>query len=215
MIMLLLLLSSFEGYPDEETQRRHLMECVDERKHAQHKEVKRAKQQVQAAREAREGRQEAAVKLAAWEFLGAQTSQLWLLDDQHLETIAQSEHISTASSSGSGSGSGSGKCSRSELVAKIVAKKTGRVELAAIADSSRGRGRGDDDTDDAQGGGSSSTSSALVVKKKLRFNADSLPSNLYALSLSELQVLYAAHGYDSAGMGKDSIISEIEDNSYG
>lgn len=73
---------------DEEEQRRHLMECTDEGKHRAFESKKAKTTKKKADLEAKQEAQRAAQTQAAWQLLGANTSQLWLLDADQLRAQA-------------------------------------------------------------------------------------------------------------------------------
>ena len=79
---------SFEGYPDEETQRLHLMDCTDTRKHAAHSEKKAAEAKKQEEKQKKLDAQESVQTAAVWSFLGGETSQLWILVSRSVYALA-------------------------------------------------------------------------------------------------------------------------------
>ena len=76
---------SLEGLPDEEAQRKHLMECADVVKIAQHKAKQERLHQKAAERERREGLQEEVAATAAWALMGGQSQHLWFLSEAQLQ----------------------------------------------------------------------------------------------------------------------------------
>lgn len=96
---------------DEDEARRHLMECVDDeakRGHARSKEAGRAKR---AHAEEQLARQEDVQATAAWEMLGADSSQLFLLSETQLRGMAIDSGATVEGSS------------KDELIRDIVSKK--------------------------------------------------------------------------------------------
>ena len=92
---------SLEELLSDEDQRRHLMECVDERKHQEYASKKKAKAEKEEVKEKKREAQEALEREAAWSFLGAQTSQLWLLDEDQLRRQAALSNVDTEGGGGS------------------------------------------------------------------------------------------------------------------
>ncbi len=78
----------FTEIGDEEEQIRHLMDCVDEGKHKEHAKKKAEKVAATEKKESLKAKQDATQTHAAWQFLGASDSQLWLLEDDQLRSQA-------------------------------------------------------------------------------------------------------------------------------
>ena len=208
---------SFEGYPDEETQRLHLMNCTDDVRHMQYRDKKGKAEAKSSAAAARQEKQEAAKALAAWEFLGAKSSQLYLLDESHLEDIAIREGALTSSGEApleimnqADGQVASTKRSKSALVTRIANNRRGHSGEVVVRDDNKEDGishtrkKARSDT---------STSGALVVKKKkLKLSADDIPPNMQRMTLDELELFCASFDIKvPPNSCKSEVIDIIED----
>lgn len=72
-----------------EAQSRHLRECMDDQKHAAHRSRREQADRRRAKKEEKDGRQFAEQARATWQLLGADTEQLWLLEEGHLREEAE------------------------------------------------------------------------------------------------------------------------------
>ena len=102
---------SFEGYPDEDTQRQHLVDCMDDKKHAAFAAKRENEKKIKHAKDLLQSKQESVQSKATWDFLGGQTSQLGIIvtdttSDKNtlIAQIASRKFEMEAQSSSSGSG---------------------------------------------------------------------------------------------------------------
>jgi hypothetical protein len=100
----------FTEISDEEEQRKHLMECNDETKHKMFEMKKKEETKFQEGKKKVQEKQESIQNHAAWQFLGSNTNQLWLLDEEQIRNEAKKENIDATGS-------------KDELICKIVQKK--------------------------------------------------------------------------------------------
>jgi hypothetical protein len=158
------------------------------------------------AKLALEDKQEDAEALAAWQFLGAKTEQLWLLSEEQLEKQCKEKGIEV---------------------------EGGEEDMKKKNNSNKGKKRNhgaekdDDDNDDDKK--KNSLIAALVqstdivvshkrgggeeekTKKRPKISVDSLPDNWASLSLSKLKSVLACFGYiPEAGSSKDEIVAHVE-----
>jgi len=124
--------------------------------------------------------------------MGAQPSQLWLLEEGDLRDMAAEAGGIMDASKGQ---------SKEHLIDIIVRGQSHKNDFSSNAITS---GEIVDLTDKM---------SPKKVKKR-RFAADSVPQNLQALSENELRSICAAHGVKPAGHTKADIIEQIEDELY-
>mmetsp|Transcript_2682 Transcript_2682/g.4029 ORF Transcript_2682/g.4029 Transcript_2682/m.4029 type:complete len:562 (-) Transcript_2682:123-1808(-) len=172
----------FEGYPDEEAQRHHMMNCTDENKHKKHRKTVQAAKEHAAAAEQKRDKQAQAQSLASWEFLGGKTSQLYLLNNDQLKDIAQREGLATSDAD-----------SREDLVSKIGDQRRGRADQ----ESEKGRKRIK----------TANSSSALVVgNRRISLSPEDLPPNMHSMTVAELRVFCASYG---VAVPKKLVKSEI------
>lgn len=185
----------FEKYRHEgEAQRLHLLQCGDIKKHAAHRALKVQAEDKQLAGEKRAAKQLEAQNLAQWEFLGAKSSQLYLLNDSQLKDVAEREGARVDSGSGS---------SREDMVSRIAASR--REGAAADEGNSRKRLKAADTE-------FSNPNLALsVVTGKVRIDSDDVPADMYGMSLRELKLYCASQGLQlPKGASKAEVIDEIE-----
>lgn len=167
-----------EGYPTEEEQRQHLMECNDVSKHKEFKAVKEKDIQVKARKEELQSKQDSVQTHATWQFLGGKQSQLWLLDDEHLRVEALNAHVD---------GSGS----KTDLISRIIGRDEEEEEEAVTVYSAHGSKR----------------------QSRKRVSIESLPSNMYSMSLEQLLSVCASFGLSKflpKNPTKDQVIEVIE-----
>lgn len=172
----------FEGYPDEESQRQHLTDCMDDKKHAEHQSKKAEKRKIEESKLAKQNAQEMAQSKAQWDFLGGKTSQLWLLDESQLRVQASDAGLSV-------------KGSKEDLIARIAVSRyssdTSGEESNTLLRISEG---------------TTSCSTALIcsdgrgLKKRRRLTADSVPSNFHSFPVAQLRALCASHGFLPTGI---------------
>lgn len=115
----------FEEY-SEELQRQHLVDCMDDKKHAEFKAKREAAKKAAIAKSMKADKQQSVQSKAVWDLLGGQTSQLYLLDESQLKTQAEESGISTNEGA-----------SKEELIAAIARSKD---KSLAITDGSNNEG---------------------------------------------------------------------------
>eukprot|EP01041_Mallomonas_annulata_P002184 gene2184-4248_t len=183
---------SLEEYEDD-AQRRHLMECTDESKHSIHHKRKEQKAKMEEDKRLKQEQQESVQARAAWEFLGAKTNQLWLLDDTQLRNKAMEAGLDATGDT-------------DDLIAVLAANNTS---------SSNGNDNNDEYPGDVKaitdGKKGSDVSVSRKTSKRRRMSAESVPSNYQSLGLRELKAVCASHGFKPAGSTKADIIAEIEE----
>eukprot|EP01032_Pedospumella_encystans_P014651 gene14651-16808_t len=183
---------------DEDEQRRHLAECTDEGKHKEHATKVAKKAATKNAQEARQEAQAAAQTHAAWQLMGANTSQLWLLNEEQLRAQAGSLNLDISGD-------------KDDLISRIVSQDsstvgnsggTARIKNAPTSSAGK-RKRSEESTSSAlvlsttQSAGSSSGagSKALVrAQKPAQSASDALPSNYHSYSAAQLRSMCAAQG---------------------
>lgn len=101
-------------FRNEEGQRLHLRDCNDTREHAAHAAKKAAAMTQQEEREKGADAQQEAQAAAAWQFLGGNTEQLWMLTDGALQTECENAGITAA-----------GGATKDEMIAQLAEKKRG------------------------------------------------------------------------------------------
>lgn len=187
-----------EDYGDEDCQRQHLMNCTDEVKHSEFKAKVEKKRRRDEEKEEKKNSQMNIQTKAAWEFLGSKTSQLYLLDEVQLRSIAMEQGLDVSGD-------------QEDLVVRITEFRSGESGVKA---SDGGKVMLlEDDADKSQVDYKNIASAAVVVRqKKRRISGDDLPSNLYSMTIAELRAICASHRIPVAkGTSKADIISEIED----
>lgn len=188
-----------ESY-DETAVSHHLMNCNDENKHRVFQRQQAQTQKKQNRKEVKQQAQENAATEAAFQFLGAQDGQLWLLDEDQLQREARRRGVQITDSK---------KYSKDDIINLLVDEDGAEDEQQA--ESSGGKRKS------IEGGASSS---AVVVRRKRRrtMDADDIPSNLHGLSLDRLRSILVAHGLHSLipkGSKKCDLIELIEDELLG
>jgi hypothetical protein len=176
----------FTEYNDEELLNQHLMECLDEIKHEIHAK-KQTKQLVKLQKKEEKKQKEDDYQIyAGWQLLGAKSSQLYLLNEDHLKEEAQRKGIKLLDE-GKGTSDKNmkrkrGISSKEDLIAKLVEYENGDLDNSLLEDSKKDVidliEDGDDDNDDDEDymkerengkkgkKQKSSSSSALVVADK-------------------------------------------------
>ena len=127
--------------------------------------------------------QEAVQSRAAWELMGAQTSQLWLLDDKELRDMAAEAGAIVSDTA----------LDKEHLINVLVRRQNQQLVTN-------------------NNGADSSARASPETTSNNRFRVESVPQNLQALSLKELRSICAAHGVLPAGPTKADIIQQIEDD---
>jgi hypothetical protein len=184
---------------DREAHKEHLRQCQDKIKIAKHQKKVRMEEARQADKEARATAQEDMQSLRTWEFLGGKEGELWLLTDGQLERECREKGLlPEEGEEGEGAGKGKGKkktgpLSKDEMIAQLVkhSKKGGPLRLTD------GTEKGAAGAKEGGGGGSTMT-------------RDSLPDNLYGMSLSQLRSVCAAHGYVPQATTQSGLVREME-----
>lgn len=186
----------FTEFGDEDEQRRHLMECTDDVKHTNYSAKVAKKASAKSAKEAREEAQMAAQTHAAWQFLGANKAQLWLLNEDQVRAQAIAMNIDASGD-------------KDDLICRIVSQEGGAGASARIQDtsaSSSGKRKRAGTKSDASSAlvvssgasgdnGKSKGSNALVRSTaKAAAAADSVPSNFQSYSAAQLRSMCAAQG---------------------
>lgn len=208
-----------EGYHDEESQREHLMNCTDTTKHAEHKKKVAEKVKKEEEKEAQRQKQEDAQTLAAWSLLGSNSSQLWLLDAEHVRQRALAVGVDAGGT-------------KDEIIMKIVTAERER-EGAGDGDGDERAGQGSHSGHKRKtgssllitdGGSSSSSHSTSVsggagvlmkVARRRRLSAESLPSNMHSMGAAQLRSVCAANGIVvPASASKQEILDMIEDELF-
>jgi curved DNA-binding protein CbpA len=206
----------FTEMEDEEEQRRHLMECVDEKKHKEFAVKKAATAQLKEKKEAQAAKQESAQTHAAWQFLGANNEQLWLLEDDQLRSHAQGLNLDASGDS-------------ADLIGRIVKSSKQKEEEQEQEQEMPKRGRGKQSSSLLLTDGSTTgskrkvdSSSALVSSSKAAAKRnkkiETMPTNLHSMSAKQLRAICASndlmHLIDS-GMSKADLLDVLENEYYG
>eukprot|EP00667_Euglena_gracilis_P007866 EG_transcript_7952 len=110
--------AALETLPDEDAQRRHLLDCADGAKHAQHA-ARQAAAATKATEQARrQGLQDEVAAEAAWSLLGAQSQHLWLLSEEQLRRQCEQAGLPTTGD-------------KDELIARLAAHRKDQKFLTA------------------------------------------------------------------------------------
>jgi len=160
---------SLEDY-SEELCSQHLRECTNDMKIKEHKVKQAQLEAVKASKDAKRDAQISVQSAAAWKFLGAQSEQLYLLDEAQLKKHAKEVGLDVAPDS-----------DRADLVEALVSKRShanSSYDASAMVLAS-------DDT---------SAGPQRPQAKRRKLDAKNLPSNLHSLSVGELRVILASHG---------------------
>lgn len=88
--------------PEESDFIQHLNECVDKHLHAEYSKKKLQKEINAREKLEKQNKQDSVQTYAAWEFLGSNKEQLWLLDDEHLQREAIKQNIDVSDSKSKG-----------------------------------------------------------------------------------------------------------------
>ena len=212
------------GYPDEESQRQHLMECTDSNKHQEHKNNLQEKSKKEVEKQKKLDVQDSIQTQAAFTFLGSQSSQLYLLNEEQIRKQAIQAGVDCSGN-------------KDEMIANIFAVKEGKHEQASSRSGSMSNHllltNANDDkhttkrpaaSSPSSSSSSSSSSSAMVTtnnqtsitefKKRKRIHIDTLPSNLHSLSVAQLRSVCASNGLLSFlrdDMTKTEILDMMDD----
>lgn len=177
---------------DTETATLHLRTCTDAKKHASYKQQQEKEEAVKRRREEKEEIQDSMEGLARWQFLGAKSEQLYLLDNIQLKLQLQERGEEV-----------DGEGERLEMISKLA--------------SSDGGGGGSGQLMIDNGDGSSGSNSDGKANKRRKLNAINIP-NLHRMSLEELCAVLASHGcldMVPKGSSKEDIVKMMEDEAMG
>jgi hypothetical protein len=180
-----------EHYGEEE-QRNHLMECTDKKKHAQYNNEKNLKKQKIEKLEQKKDTQEEAQRQAVWQFLGSNTSSLWLLEDNDLRNQAKQMNLDTSGD-------------KDELIARIASEKQNDVEnngdFSKYGGSNKKSKINSNLLLENKGGNKNNINSnnnnngqLILSNGKRRLSLDNLPSNIHSMEANQLRSVCAANG---------------------
>jgi hypothetical protein len=151
----------------EELAQQHLRQCTNSQKHAQHAAKKNAHAQAVAKKQSQQDKQASVQGAAAWQFLGGNQEQLYLLDDAQLQRQASEQGVVAESGA-----------DRAELINQLASRgSTHSSSSTALVIA-----------------GTPSGDTAGTGRKRKRIDASSLPPNLHSLDVSALRELLASHG---------------------
>jgi len=177
-----------EELGDDDAARLHLMECVDLKKHAEHRKKKVEDALEKEKKNEKQQAQEAVQRQAAWELLGSKTNNLWMLDDDQVKKQAAIENVKENSGS------------RDDIINEIARKrqKTGGTMMIEATKSS------------------SALVTTTNSKKKKSITIDDIPSNYKSLSAAELKTILACMGMRESkrDMSKNEMIKVIDKAVY-
>lgn len=180
----------------------HLSSCNDKRKQAEHQRNVAAAEGKAAAKAAVKDAEAEAQNLMAWQYLGGSTEQMWLLTDTQLSKQLEERGLASAD----------GSKSREEMLAALAREQqqreqqdAGRKRLTNAAGSSA-----EDEADAKRPRAEGEASGSFEP----RLRAETLPSNLHSLSLSQLKAVCASHGMIAKGTSCPEVIAEIEKALY-
>ena len=196
----------FTEMEDEEEQRLHLLQCNDEKKHDLHKEKQKIQESKQKAKEEKRAAQESVQVEAAWQFLGANDSQLWLLDEGQIKKQAKLLNIDSSGD-------------KDDVIERIVQHKASSGSSSSDKNTS---GKRKLITHDGSVSSTISPSGVITIiddddsralvssgaKKKRVVDVDSLPTNFYSMDFAQLRSLCAAHNLRSR-IPKDATKSDL------
>ena len=188
----------------------HLAQCNDPKAHAAHqKEVAAAAAKAEAKAGIKHAEEEAQ-NLMAWQYLGGSTEQMWLLTDTQLKKQVEERGIASVDAG----------ASREELLVALSQEQRQREEqqragsharLTSNASAAASAGGGSSSSSGSGGGGAGKRARTDgAAPPAPRLCAESLPSNLHSLSLSQLKSVCASHGMIAKGGSTAEVIAEIE-----
>ncbi len=155
------------------------------------------KQRKEQEKAAKADKQQSVQSRAAWELLGSETSQLYLLDDTQIRSLAVEKGCDVD-----------------------LSKSTSKAEIiAAVASSSSTGGRGENSSSFAGpllGNRESSSSKGIgSARERIAITPQSLPSGYQNFSLAQLQALCASYGFiPPPQYSKGDILDAIEAEIY-
>eukprot|EP00041_Stephanoeca_diplocostata_P037543 m.1424087 g.1424087 ORF g.1424087 m.1424087 type:complete len:564 (-) comp25059_c0_seq5:5-1696(-) len=171
---------------DDSAMFRHLRECTDARAHKAHAQRKAAAaEQAEAAAKKADAQHELEGH-AAWQFLGGNTTQLWMLTDGAIRKECESSGVAVDP--------GASKNAMIRALAEHRATADSQVYLTSGPSSDHAPVRGN---------------SKGRASKRRKVTAASLPSNLQSMTYDQLQGVCAAHGFEAKGTTKSEVLDEL------
>ena len=150
------------------------------------------KQRKEREKAAKADKQQSVQSRAAWELLGSETSQLYLLDDTQIRSLAVERGCVVDLSA---------TTSKAEIIAAVAAS-------SSSSSSSSFAGP-------LLGNGESASSSSSLLSKRIAITPQSLPSGYQSFSLAQLQALCASYGFTQPPhSSKADILHAIETEIY-
>ena len=197
----------FAEIPEEE-QRMHLVECTDTQKHRAYSTKKTEESSKNVIKEKRQKAQEQAQTQAAWQFLGASTTQLWLLNEDQLRIQAEDLGLDITGDKDElidrivqikGSGKGYSQPAENILRLEETNNDSKSKKRSAISSTSTDKTskKSKITTLQVRNSDKSSTnksSSSALVSRGHTAAADNLPSDLHSYSVAQLRSMCAAQG---------------------
>jgi hypothetical protein len=229
---------------NEESIRWHLMDCQqDNQKRSQYKAKKEKQANKLQEKEMKDEEQDAIQSEAAWQLLGSQNTQLYLLNENQLQREVQRRGILNNISGTASNSKLAIPSSKDDLIDLLVndsihndseeeeedQKKI--TDQTKTSKSSRKRKAIEDLSNNQD-----TKSTALVAKsyqqetkaittsrkkaktRKAKIDVDSLPSNLQSLSIDRLKSILISHGLKKlifSGISKSDLIDIIEEEIHG
>jgi hypothetical protein len=192
---------TFDNFPDQD-QRLHLMECTDDNgKQAAYKKKLEKAKEVAEKKEKKLDAQDDAQTVAAWQFLGAKTDQLWLLNEEQLRHQALDSGLDIEGD-------------KDDLISRIAENKRQAEDSTGKAKKMKLLGNSSSASSSSS---SNKDSNAIVLSKKVKLSADSLPSNMHTMSAPQLRSVCAANGLlhlIDKNASKSDILEMIENELY-
>eukprot|EP00996_Jenningsia_fusiforme_P001996 NODE_2844_length_1107_cov_26.864839_g2608_i0.p1 GENE.NODE_2844_length_1107_cov_26.864839_g2608_i0~~NODE_2844_length_1107_cov_26.864839_g2608_i0.p1 ORF type:complete len:284 (-),score=43.84 NODE_2844_length_1107_cov_26.864839_g2608_i0:229-1080(-) len=175
---------------DDNAASKHLEECNDEVRIAQHAERVRARNEVAAALASKSVSDEAAAAIAQWEFRGRQVGQLWMLPLEGVAALLRQEGLSDAVDGYDAD------TAKPELIKRLAAHFRSAKPLLLTS---------------AGEAGERSESQRVDGHTMNQADHDELPKNLHAMDRLQLQAVAASYGieYDSK-MQKADLVCGLE-----
>eukprot|EP01038_Epipyxis_sp_PR26KG_P013963 gene13963-18729_t len=201
----------FSETPDNDVISEHLLNCNDEIKHSKHKKNNETKEKKRLDKESKADAQESVLLHSSWQFLGSDNSQLWLLDDDHIRNIAKDRNIDSTGD-------------KDEIISRIVRNDSNKSSNNMIENSNNNSSSMGNEKGSLALTLVNKNSNALVVsdssqkKRKRKDLVESLPSNIYSMSVAKLRSVCASHDllrYLNSKSTKSDIIEVIERELYG
>jgi hypothetical protein len=230
---------------NEESIRWHLMDCQqDNQKRSQYKAKKEKQANKLQEKEMKDEEQDAIQSEAAWQLLGSQNTQLYLLNENQLQREVQRRGILNNISGTASNSKLAIPSSKDDLIDLLVndsihndSEEEEEEDQKKITDqtktskSSRKR-KAIEDLSNNQDTKSTAlvaksyqqetkaitTSSKKAKTRKAKIDVDSLPSNLQSLSIDRLKSILISHGLKKlifSGISKSDLIDIIEEEIHG